>query len=56
MVAIGGINSENIGDVMSSGADSAAVISAVLAQKDMELAARRLVKEIEKKTKNHKES
>jgi thiamine-phosphate pyrophosphorylase len=56
VVAIGGINSENIGEVMSSGADSAAVISAVLAQKDIESATRRLVREIEKETKSHKES
>jgi thiamine-phosphate pyrophosphorylase len=56
VVAIGGISKENIGEVMSSGADSAAVISAVLAQKDMESATRQLVKEIEKKTKSHKES
>ncbi|MFC2050281.1 thiamine phosphate synthase [Chloroflexota bacterium] len=56
VIAIGGISRENIGEVMSSGADSAAVISAVLAQKDMESATRQLVKEIEKKTKSDKES
>jgi len=56
VVAIGGISKENIGEVMSSGADSTAVISAVLAQKDIESATRQLVKEIEKKTKSHKES
>ena len=56
VVAIGGISKENIGKVMSSGADSAAVISAVLTQKDIESATRQLVKEIEKKTKSHKES
>jgi thiamine-phosphate pyrophosphorylase len=56
VVAIGGISSENIGEVMSSGADSAAVISAVLNQKDAESATRRLVKEIERETKSHKES
>jgi len=56
VVAIGGISRENIGEVMSYGADSAAVISAVLAQKHIESATRQLVKEIEKKTKSHKES
>lgn len=56
IVAIGGINKENIGKVMAAGADSAAVISAVLTQKDIESATRQLVKEVEKKTKRHKES
>ncbi|MBM3142663.1 MAG: thiamine phosphate synthase [Chloroflexi bacterium] len=56
IVAIGGINKENIAEVITAGADSAAVISAVLTQKDIESAARQLVKEIEKKTKSHKES
>jgi len=56
VVAIGGISQENIGEVMSYGADSAAVISAVLTQKDIESATRRLVKKIEEKTKSHKES
>ena len=56
VVAIGGINKDNIGEVMSYGADSAAVISAVLTQKDIESATRQLVKEIEKEAKSHKES
>ena len=56
IVAIGGINKENIGKVMAAGADSAAVISAVLTQKDIESATSQLVKEIEKETKRHKES
>jgi thiamine-phosphate pyrophosphorylase len=56
IVAIGGINKENVGEVMAAGADSAAVISAVLTQKDTESATRQLVQEIEKKTKSHKES
>ena len=56
IVAIGGINKENIGKVMAAGADSAAVISAVLSQKDIESAMRQLVKEIEKKTDPHQES
>jgi thiamine-phosphate diphosphorylase len=54
IVAIGGINKENIGEVMTAGADSAAVISAVLTQNDIESATSQLVKEIEKKTKSHK--
>jgi thiamine-phosphate pyrophosphorylase len=56
VVAIGGINKGNVGEVMAAGADSAAVISAVLTQKDIESATRQLVREIEKKTKNHKGS
>ncbi len=56
IVAIGGINRQNIGEVMAAGADSAAVISAVLNQKDMESAARQLVKEIEKEAKSHQKS
>jgi len=54
IVAIGGINKENIGEVTAAGANSAAVISAVLAQKDIESATRKLVKEIDKKTKSRK--
>src|SRR4030066_1070048 len=54
IVAIGGINKENIGEVMATGADSAAVISAVLTQKDIKSATRQLVKKIEKKKKSHK--
>ena len=56
IVAIGGINKENIGKVMAAGADAAAVISAVLPQKDIESATRQLVKEIEKKTNPYQES
>ncbi|UCH51697.1 MAG: thiamine phosphate synthase [Chloroflexota bacterium] len=56
IVAIGGINKENIGEVIAAGADSAAVISAVLTQKDIESATHQLVKEIEKKTKSYKKS
>jgi thiamine-phosphate pyrophosphorylase len=56
IVAIGGITKDNIGEVMAAGADSAAVISAALAQKDIESAIRQLVQAIEKKTKSHKES
>ena len=39
LVAIGGINLGNIKDVIRAGADSAAVISAVVAQKDIKKAA-----------------
>jgi thiamine-phosphate pyrophosphorylase len=56
IVAIGGINRDNVGEVMAAGADSAAVISAVLAQRDIESATRQLVQAIEKKAKSHKES
>jgi len=56
IVVIGGINRQNIGEIIKAGADSAAVISAVLNQKDMESAARQLVKEIEKEAKHHQKS
>ncbi|MBM3119276.1 MAG: thiamine phosphate synthase [Chloroflexi bacterium] len=55
IVAIGGINKENIAEVISAGADAAAVISAVIAKENIETATRQLVKEIEGKTKGHKE-
>jgi thiamine-phosphate pyrophosphorylase len=47
VVAIGGINMSNLGEVMKAGADAAAVISAVLGAGDIEQAARRLVNIIE---------
>lgn len=56
VVAIGGINRQNIGEVISAGADTAAVISAVLNEKDIRSAARCLVKEIEKQAKGHQKS
>jgi thiamine-phosphate pyrophosphorylase len=56
IVAIGGINGQNIAEVMAAGADSVAVIDAVLNQKDMESAARKLVKQIEKEAKSHHKS
>jgi thiamine-phosphate pyrophosphorylase len=43
IVAIGGINKDNIGDVMKIGADAAAVISAVLGAEDIEKATEQLV-------------
>jgi thiamine-phosphate pyrophosphorylase len=52
VVAIGGINRHNIRDVMASGADAAAVISAVLGQTDIQTATRNLVKEIGKQAKS----
>jgi len=56
IVAIGGINRHNIGEIVKAGADSTAVISAVLNQKDMQSAARQLVKAIEKEAKSHQKS
>jgi thiamine-phosphate pyrophosphorylase len=53
IVAIGGINRQNISEVMTAGADATAVISAVLSQKDMRSASSQLVKEIEKEIKSH---
>ena len=43
IVAIGGINESNIAEIARSGADSAAVISAVVCAQDMVTATRRLV-------------
>jgi len=42
LVAIGGINKDNLGQVMAAGADAVAVISAVLGAADVEAASRRL--------------
>jgi thiamine-phosphate pyrophosphorylase len=55
VVAIGGINRENIAKVMGAEADSAAVISAVLNQRNIESATHQLVTEIEKEKKTNKE-
>jgi thiamine-phosphate pyrophosphorylase len=43
IVAIGGINENNLSEVMKAGADAAAVISAVLGAEDVEKATRHLV-------------
>ena len=43
MVAIGGINKDNLKEVIKAGADAAAVISAVLGAEDVEKATRQLV-------------
>src|SRR5690606_7205185 len=40
LVAIGGINTGNVGDVIAAGADGIAVISAVVGQPDITAAAR----------------
>ena len=50
LVAIGGINKGNIVEVMAAGTDSAAVISAIINQEDIERATRELVAQIEQKT------
>jgi thiamine-phosphate pyrophosphorylase len=50
VVAIGGINKNNIIYVKQAGADSAAVISAVFTEDSIENAVRRMVKEIEQET------
>ena len=47
IVAIGGINAENIALVAQAGADAAAVVSAVVAAPDMEVATRELVARFE---------
>jgi thiamine monophosphate synthase len=43
LVAIGGINESNIGEVVVAGADAVAVVSAVLGQKDVKGAVQKLV-------------
>jgi thiamine-phosphate pyrophosphorylase len=43
VVAIGGINKDNLKDVIKAGADAAAVISAIMGAEDIEAAARQLV-------------
>jgi len=47
LVAIGGINQNNIGEVVSAGADAVAVISAVLGEKDVRGAVQKLVAKID---------
>jgi len=43
LVAIGGINQSNVGEVVAAGADAVAVISAVLREKDVRGAVHELV-------------
>jgi thiamine-phosphate pyrophosphorylase len=47
LVAIGGINQNNIGEVIAAGADAVAVISAALGEKNVKGAVRKLVAEME---------
>jgi thiamine-phosphate pyrophosphorylase len=47
LVAIGGINRDNAGEVAAAGADGVAVISAILGAEDVEEAARQLIKAFE---------
>ena len=49
LVAIGGINKDNVAQVMAAGADSVAVISAVLGVEDVEEASRQIVDRLEVK-------
>jgi len=50
LVAIGGINQNNVGEVVSAGADAIAVISAVLGEKDVKGAVQKLVAKMEQAT------
>jgi thiamine-phosphate pyrophosphorylase len=47
LVAIGGINKDNAGEVAAAGADGVAVISAILGAEDVEAAARQVIKAFE---------
>jgi thiamine-phosphate pyrophosphorylase len=47
LVAIGGINQSNVGEVVAAGADAIAVISAVLGEKDVRGAVQRLISKME---------
>jgi thiamine-phosphate pyrophosphorylase len=47
LVAIGGINQNNIGEAVAAGADAVAVVSAVMGQQDVKRAVQRLVAEID---------
>ena len=46
-MAIGGINEDNISQIIAAGADSAALISAAVCQEDVKSALQQLVAEIE---------
>lgn len=56
VVAIGGINQDNVREVISAGADAAAVISAILNQDDIEKATREMVNNIAQKRKGNRKS
>ena len=43
LVAIGGINKNNVAEVLAAGADSVAVISAILGTEDVEEATRQII-------------
>ena len=47
LVAIGGINQNNVGEIVAAGADAVAVISAVLGEKDVKAAVQTLVAKID---------
>lgn len=47
VLAIGGINRDNVGEVMAAGADAVAVVSAVLGEKNVKVAVRKLVARME---------
>ena len=49
VIAIGGINHENVRDVMKAGAAGAAVISAVLSAPDIKQAAELLIRNLQNK-------
>ena len=49
LVAIGGINKENAAEVMAAGADSLAVISAILHAEDIETATKELLETLQRK-------
>jgi thiamine-phosphate pyrophosphorylase len=53
IVAIGGIKSDNVNEVISAGADALAVISAVLSQNDIEKAAKRMGSKIARSKKDN---
>ncbi len=56
IVAIGGINRDNVTEVVAAGADAMAVISAILHQDDIEKATRQMVSKIEQKRKTNRKS
>ncbi len=47
LVAIGGINQINIGEVVTAGANAVAVVSAVIGEKDVKGAVQKLVSKID---------
>jgi thiamine-phosphate pyrophosphorylase len=47
LVAIGGINQNNVGEVVAAGANAVAVISAVLGKKDVRGAVQKLVEKMD---------